>query len=183
VTLPSFGLILADHVSLGRGAMLQESTLLAIDSRALPADLSAAAIDMALGLAAAAVLALALSVPTSVRQRRRQLAVLKTLGLRQLRAIVAWQASMILVIAAVVGVPLGVAAAAGPGRASAARWVRPSRRGSDARTVPRLRCSAGCREPTDCGTGHDGCPDAPRRRPAGGAASRLAHCRHRAVFG
>jgi putative ABC transport system permease protein len=40
------------------------------------------------------------------------LAVLKTLGLRrrQLRAIVAWQASTILVIAALVGVPLGVAA-------------------------------------------------------------------------
>lgn len=52
-------------------------------------------LTLALSLAAAAVLALALTVLTSVRQRRRQLAVLKTLGLRrrQLRAIVAWQAS------------------------------------------------------------------------------------------
>jgi ABC-type antimicrobial peptide transport system permease subunit len=65
-----------------------------------------------LALAAAAVLALALTVLAAVRQRRRQLAVLKTLGLsrRQLRGIVAWQASVILVIAAVVGVPAGVAA-------------------------------------------------------------------------
>jgi ABC-type antimicrobial peptide transport system permease subunit len=51
-------------------------------------------------------------VLASVRQHRRQLAVLKTLGLcrRQLRAIVAWQASTILVIAALTGVPLGMAA-------------------------------------------------------------------------
>jgi FtsX-like permease family len=174
VTLPSFGLIFADHVSLGRGALLPESTLLAIQdvtsgvpsqqaAAAFPAFPSAVAIDMApgtsadarrlvsritsadpdgspgstypvgpqrgaailnaaqmgsqplalaIGLAAAAVLALALTVLASVRQRRRQLAVLKALGLRrgQLRAIVAWQVSMILVIAAAIGVPAGVAA-------------------------------------------------------------------------
>jgi predicted lysophospholipase L1 biosynthesis ABC-type transport system permease subunit len=172
VTLPSFGLILADHVSLGRGAMLPESTLLAIQgvtgtsqqaATAYPAFPSAAAIEMApgspadarrlvqritaadpdqspggiyplgpqrgeaianasqmgrqplalaLALAAAAVLALALTLLASVRQRRRQLAVLKALGLsrRQLREIVAWQASVILVVAALIGVPLGVAA-------------------------------------------------------------------------
>ena len=173
VTLPSFGLILADHVSLGRGAMLPESTLLAIQgvtgtsgqqaATAYPAFPSAAAIEMApgrpadarrlvrritaadpdqspggiyplgpqrgeaianasqmgrqplalaLALAAAAVLALALTLLASVRQRRRQLAVLKALGLsrRQLREVVAWQASVILVVAALIGVPLGVAA-------------------------------------------------------------------------
>jgi ABC-type lipoprotein release transport system permease subunit len=172
VTLPSFGLVIADHVSLGRGAMLPESTLLAIQGltgggsqqggAAVPALPSAVALDMApgsladarrlvgritsadpdgtpggiytlgpqrgaaianasqmgsqplalaLALAAAAVIALALTVLTSVRQRRRQLAVLKALGLRrrQLRAVVAWQASVILVIAALVGLPLGVA--------------------------------------------------------------------------
>ncbi len=173
-TLPSFGLLFADHVSLGRGALLPESTLLAIQditagvpsqhaAAAFPAFPSAVAIDMApgtsadarrlvsriasadpdgtpgstypvgpqrgaailnaaqmgsqplalaIGLAAAAVLALALTVLASVRQRRRQLAVLKTLGLRrgQLRAIVAWQVSIILVIAAAIGVPAGVAA-------------------------------------------------------------------------
>ena len=67
---------------------------------------------LALALAAAAVLALALTLLASVRQRRRQLAVLKALGLsrRQLREIVAWQASVILVVAALIGVPLGVAA-------------------------------------------------------------------------
>lgn len=50
-------------------------------------------LTLALALTVAAVLALALAVLTSVRQRRRQLAVLKTLGLRrrQLRAIVAWR--------------------------------------------------------------------------------------------
>jgi hypothetical protein len=174
VTLPSFGLILADHVSLGRGAMLLGSTLLAIQgataggagqqvASAFPAYPSAVAIDMAPGtsadaqllvrritsagpdgmpgstyplgpqqgaailnassmgsqpltlapaLTAAALLALTLTVLASVRQHRRQLAVLKTLGLRrrQLRATVAWQASTILVIAALAGVPLGVAA-------------------------------------------------------------------------
>jgi len=174
VTLPSFGLIFADHVSLGRGALLPESTLLAIQdvtagapsqeaAAAFPAFPSAVAIDMApgtsadarrlvsriasadpdgqpgstyplgpqrgaailnaaqmgsqplalaIGLAAAAVLAVALTVLASVRQRRRQLAVLKALGLRrgQLRAIVAWQVSIILVIAAAIGVPAGVAA-------------------------------------------------------------------------
>ncbi len=174
VALPSFGLIFADHVSLGRGALLPESTLLAIQditagvpsqqaAAAFPAFPSAVAIDMApgtaadarrlvsriasadpdgspgstyplgpqrgaailnaaqmgsqplalaIGLAAAAVLALALTVLASVRQRRRQLAVLKALGLRrgQLRAIVAWQVSVILVIAAAIGVPAGVAA-------------------------------------------------------------------------
>lgn len=173
VALPSFGLIFADHVSLGRGALLPESTLLAIQditagvpsqqaAAAFPAFPSAVAIDMAPGtadarrlvsriasadpdgspgstyplgpqrgaailnaaqmgsqplalaiaLAAAAVLALALTVLASVRQRRRQLAVLKALGLRrgQLRAIVAWQVSVILVIAAAIGVPAGVAA-------------------------------------------------------------------------
>jgi ABC-type antimicrobial peptide transport system permease subunit len=58
------------------------------------------------------VLALALTVLASVRQRRRQLAVLKALGLRrgQLRAIVVWQVSIILVMAAAIGVPAGVAA-------------------------------------------------------------------------
>jgi hypothetical protein len=174
VTLPSFGLIFADHVSLGRGALLPESTLLAIQdvtagvpsqraAAAFPAFPSAVAIDMApgtsadarrlvsriasadpdgspgsmyplgpqrgaailnaaqmgsqplalaMGLAAAAVLAVALTVLASVRQRRRQLAMLKALGLRrgQLRAIVAWQVSIILVIAAAIGVPAGVAA-------------------------------------------------------------------------
>ncbi|MDT5078696.1 MAG: putative transport system permease protein, partial [Mycobacterium sp.] len=63
------------------------------------------------GLAVGAVFALGLTLVTSVRRRRRDLALLKTLGFRrrQLMAVVAWQASVAAVIGAVVGVPLGVA--------------------------------------------------------------------------
>jgi putative ABC transport system permease protein len=51
-------------------------------------------------------------VLAAVRGRRRELGLLKALGMtrRQVRAIVAWQASTILIIAAVLGVPLGIAA-------------------------------------------------------------------------
>jgi len=177
VTLPSIGLTLTDHVSLGRGAMLADSTLLATQGLtpnvplqkavsspvSIPAFPSAVAIDLApgasgkalvarishanpggtpggtyqlpqnrirgaaivdaarmgsqplalaLAVAAGAVLSLALALLASVRRRRRELALLKTLGLtrRQVMAAVAWQASVILVIAALIGVPLGVTA-------------------------------------------------------------------------
>ena len=48
---------------------------------------------------------------TTIRRRRHELAVLKTLGFtrRQVSASIAWQASTIAVVAVVVGVPLGVA--------------------------------------------------------------------------
>jgi predicted lysophospholipase L1 biosynthesis ABC-type transport system permease subunit len=67
---------------------------------------------LALGLAAAAMLSLALTVLASVRRRRRELALVKTLGMtrRQVRAIVAWQTTLTLVIAIAVGTPLGIAA-------------------------------------------------------------------------
>ena len=67
---------------------------------------------LALALAAAAVLSLAVALLASVRQRRRQLALLKALGLTrgQLRGVIAWQASVILLVAVLIGVPLGVAA-------------------------------------------------------------------------
>jgi hypothetical protein len=176
VTLPSIGLTLTDHVSLGRGALLADSTLLAAQGLSpglpaqqasapvsVPAFPSAVAIDLAPGTSAAAlvarishanpggtpggtyrlprnrirgaaivdaarmgsqpltlalavaggaVLSLALALLASVRRRRRELALLKTLGLtrRQVMAAVAWQASLILVIATLAGVPLGVAA-------------------------------------------------------------------------
>jgi hypothetical protein len=69
-------------------------------------------LTLALAVAAGAVLSLALALLASVRQRRRELALLKTLGLtrRQVMAAVAWQASVILVVAGLAGVPLGVAA-------------------------------------------------------------------------
>ena len=49
---------------------------------------------------------------TSVRRRRRDLAVLKTLGFirRQISATVAWQATVLAALALLVGLPLGVAA-------------------------------------------------------------------------
>jgi predicted lysophospholipase L1 biosynthesis ABC-type transport system permease subunit len=174
VTLPSFGVEGAEHVSLGRGAMLTEDDLfraaavklhdlrlgspaaatlpsaLAIDvapgtsaakraamvakliaarpdsttggtytlDRPLAAEISNASgmsgqpLALALGLAVAAVLSLALTVLAAVRRQRRELALLKTLGMsrRQIRSIVAWQTTVTLAIAVAAGIPLGVAA-------------------------------------------------------------------------
>ena len=64
------------------------------------------------GLAVGAVLALALTLAASVRRRRRDLALLKTLGFtrRQLAAAVSWQSTVAVTIGTVVGVPLGIAA-------------------------------------------------------------------------
>jgi len=177
-TLPSFGVVLTDHVSLGRGAVLDWTTMMSVlglqpdpknaseiaNSPASPAYPATVAFDVsspavarklvakmaaisaqtgspggtyellpglergaavvnasqmgsqplafATGVAAAAVLALGLTILASVRQRRRELALLKALGLRgrQIRAIIAWQTSAILVVAAAAGVPLGVVA-------------------------------------------------------------------------
>ncbi len=179
VTLPSMGTVLTDHVSLGRGAMMEESQLLAVQDLpaytkknyeadsfsesaiSSPSYPSAVAIDatsgaaatqavgrilradpdkdpggmyalkaekgaqvvnfqqigglplgIALGVAIAAVLALALTIVASVRQRRRELALLKSLGMcsGQLRTIVVSQISTILAVAVVIGIPLGIAA-------------------------------------------------------------------------
>jgi hypothetical protein len=169
VTLPSIGVSLADHVSLGRGAMLPEHTLLSIENffvgkqsqaayTALPSTLAidlrpgvsphatvrrivsvepdgtpggmyqvthvlAAAIanDAQMGdqpLTLAVVLAIAMivsvwaTVQASSRRRRRDLAMMKALGMtrRQVRAIVLWQSSTLLVIAAVLGLFFGWAA-------------------------------------------------------------------------
>jgi FtsX-like permease family len=62
-------------------------------------------------LAAGAVAALALTLFASVRRRRRDLALLKTIGFtrRQLAAAVAWQSSIAVAFGAIVGVPLGIA--------------------------------------------------------------------------
>ncbi len=64
------------------------------------------------GLALGAIAALALTLLASVRQRRRDLALLKTMGFvrRQLAAAVAWQATVAAVVGIVVGLPLGVIA-------------------------------------------------------------------------
>jgi hypothetical protein len=66
---------------------------------------------LAAGLAGGTIVALALTLIASVRRRRRDLALLKTLGFttRQLAATIAWQASVIAAIAVVIGVPVGIA--------------------------------------------------------------------------
>jgi FtsX-like permease family len=61
-------------------------------------------------LAGLALLAVGYALVTSVRHRRRELAVLKTLGFdrRQVRATVAWQATTFAAIGLVAGIPFGV---------------------------------------------------------------------------
>jgi ABC-type antimicrobial peptide transport system permease subunit len=58
------------------------------------------------------VLSLALTVLASVRRRRQEYALLKTLGMirGQVRAVVSWQTSVILFVAVLIGIPLGIAA-------------------------------------------------------------------------
>jgi hypothetical protein len=61
-------------------------------------------------LTAGAVVALGLTLVASVRRRRRDLALLKTLGFTrsQLASVVAWQSSISVAIGTLVGVPLGI---------------------------------------------------------------------------
>jgi hypothetical protein len=61
-------------------------------------------------LAVGAIAALALTLIASVRRRRRDLALLKTLGFtrRQLAATVAWQSTMAAAVGTIGGVPLGI---------------------------------------------------------------------------
>ncbi len=65
---------------------------------------------LAVGLAAGAIAALGLTLAASVRRRRRDLALLKTLGFtqRQLAAAVAWQATVAAITGVIVGIPLGI---------------------------------------------------------------------------
>jgi len=73
---------------------------------------SIVAIPAVLGasLAVGAALALGTTLVASVRRRRRDLAILKTLGLsgRQLGTVVAWQSSVTVAIGTLIGVPLGI---------------------------------------------------------------------------
>jgi ABC-type antimicrobial peptide transport system permease subunit len=66
---------------------------------------------LATGLAAGAVAALGLTLVASVRRRRRELALLKTIGFtrKQLLITVAWQATVVAVLSLVIGTPLGIA--------------------------------------------------------------------------
>ena len=63
------------------------------------------------GVAAGAVAALGLTLVASVRRRRRDLALLKTLGFtrQQLGATVAWQSTVVALAGLAIGIPLGIA--------------------------------------------------------------------------
>lgn len=65
---------------------------------------------LAAGLALGAIVALGLALAASVKARRHDLALMKTLGFtqRQLAAAVAWQATIAAVVGVGVGVPLGI---------------------------------------------------------------------------
>jgi hypothetical protein len=65
---------------------------------------------LALGLSLGAVATLGLALASSIRRRRRDLALLKALGFtqRQLATAVSWQASVTAVVGVIVGVPLGI---------------------------------------------------------------------------
>ena len=67
---------------------------------------------LALSLAAGAVFSLALALAYAVRRRQRELMVLKVLGFtrRQVAATVWWQASTTMLIALVIGIPVGAVA-------------------------------------------------------------------------
>jgi ABC-type antimicrobial peptide transport system permease subunit len=63
-------------------------------------------------LAAVALLAVVYAIASTVRRRRRDLAVLRTLGFvdRQLSALVRWQATTFALVGLVLGIPIGVVA-------------------------------------------------------------------------
>jgi len=67
-------------------------------------------IVLAIVLALLALATVAHALVTAVRRRRREFAMLETLGFtrRQVSASVAWQATTVAVISLVVGVPLGI---------------------------------------------------------------------------
>jgi len=65
---------------------------------------------LGLGLATGAVAALALSLIASLRRRRHDLAILKTLGFtrRQIATTVAWQASVSVAVGMIIAIPVGI---------------------------------------------------------------------------
>jgi putative ABC transport system permease protein len=67
---------------------------------------------LAILFALIAVITIGNTLVNSVRRRRRELAVLRTLGFRgrQISAIVAWQATAVAIIAVLIGLPVGAAA-------------------------------------------------------------------------
>ena len=109
-------LALVDHISAANPDGTPGGTYQLLSYRAAEienaAQMGSQPLSLALGLAVAAVLSLALTVLAVVVRRRRELAVLKAVGMtrRQVRSIVAWQTTLTLVIAMAAGIPLGIAA-------------------------------------------------------------------------
>lgn len=66
---------------------------------------------LASAVAAAAAVSLAIALAASVRRRRHELALLRSLGFirRQLAASIAWQATTTIAVGLIVGVPIGIA--------------------------------------------------------------------------
>ena len=67
-------------------------------------------VALAAAMAAGALLSLGLALTAFVRQRRRELAILKTVGFTrsQVRSAVLWQGALALAVALAIGVPLGI---------------------------------------------------------------------------
>jgi hypothetical protein len=67
-------------------------------------------VALAAFVAVVALVAVGIALVSSLRRRRRELAVLKTLGFtrRQVRGTVAWQASTVAAVGLVIGIPLGL---------------------------------------------------------------------------
>jgi putative ABC transport system permease protein len=105
----------ADHAAIGRlkqqfpGAVLP--AVPPPEIRNLQ-EVSGLPLALALLLTLLAAGTIAHTLVTSVRRRRRELAILKTVGFvaRQVRATVAWQATAIAGLSLIIGLPLGIAA-------------------------------------------------------------------------
>ena len=104
--LPRCRLPLSNNFNFGTfvGSLLRPAEIINYRS------MSATPTLLALALCVGAVVALTLTLLSSVRRRRRDLALLKSLGFtrRQLGATIAWQSSIAVGIGMVVGIPLGV---------------------------------------------------------------------------
>ena len=73
-------------------------------------DISGSSAVLGIAIALSALASLALALTAAVHRRRRDLALLKALGFtrRQISATVAWQATSIIAVGLVIGVPIGV---------------------------------------------------------------------------
>ena len=82
-------------------------------------------VALAIGLAAAVLLSLMATVLTAARRRRRELALLKALGLTrgQMRSILTVQTLTLLLVALIIGIPLGISAGHLLWTISPRRWV------------------------------------------------------------